>query len=241
MGKCKAMMALLTKHRSAELPEKPRRTAPNLAKNNSLIGIAYRPGLRAAGTVRNITGNRQIYGEGEDADAFFKVVSGVVRVCTFLSDGRRQIDAFHVSGDVFGLETGKAYSLSAEAVCASTVISYRRSDLARFEESNKALSRQLLFYAMRGLARAQAHSVLLGRRTAIEKVAAFIIDWAAYSPNSNVVTLAMSRQDIADYLGLTIETVSRTFSHLEREAFIEVTTARQITLKDRRGLRDLNN
>jgi CRP-like cAMP-binding protein len=97
--------------------------APNLAKNDSLIGIAYRPCLRAAGTVRNITGNRQIYGEGEDADAFFKVVSGVVRVCTFLSDGRRQIDAFHVSGDVFGLETGKAYSLSAEAVCASTLIS----------------------------------------------------------------------------------------------------------------------
>jgi CRP/FNR family nitrogen fixation transcriptional regulator len=191
--------------------------------------------------VRYITANRQIYGEGEDASAFFKVVSGVVRVCTFLSDGRRQIDAFHPSGDIFGLEAGKAYNLSAEAVCASTLISYRRSDLARFAANNEALSRQLLFYAMRGLARAPAHSVMLGRKTAVEKVAAFIIDWAAYSPNSNVVTLAMSRQDIADYLGLTIETVSRTFSHLEREAFIEVTTARQITLKDRRGLRDLNS
>ena len=79
-----------------------------------------------------------------------------------------------------------------------------------------------------------------GRKTAVEKVVAFIIDQAAYSPGSNVVTLAMTRQDIADYLGLTVETVSRTFSHLEREALIEIPAARQIRPMDRDGLHDLN-
>ncbi len=177
------IVAPFTNHRSAE-PSGKRRIPPNLEN-----GIGYRPGLRAAGSVRSIAVNRQIYGEGEDADAFFKVVSGVVRVCKFLGDGRRQIDAFHPAGDVFGLEAGRQYSFSAEAVCASTLISYRRSDLARFAANNESLSRQLFSYAMRSLARSQAHSVLLGRRTAIEKVAAFIIDQAAYSPGSNVVTL----------------------------------------------------
>ncbi len=239
MRRTDAVIVPFTNHNSAERSAN-KQIAPNLENNSGLVGIGYRPGLRAAGKVRYITENRQIYAEGEDADTFFKVVSGVVRVCTFLGDGRRQIDAFHPSGDVFGLETG-AYSLTAEFVCASTLISYRRCDLARFAANNEPLSRQLLFYAMRSLARAQAHSVLLGRRTAVEKVAAFIIDWAGYSPNSNVVALPMTRQDIADYLGLSIETVSRTFSRLEREAFIEVTTARQITLKDRKGLHDLNN
>lgn len=92
---------------------------------------------------------------------------------------------------------------------------------------------------MRNLARAQAHSVLLGQGTAVEKVAAFIIDWAACSPDTNTFSLPMTRQDIADYLGLTLETVSRTFSRLQREAFIELSTARQIILRDRNGLHDL--
>jgi len=83
--------------------------------------------------------------------------------------------------------------------------------------------------------------VLLGRRSAVEKVAAFLIDWAAYSPETTIIALEMTRQDIADYLGLTVETVSRTFSHLERKALIERPSARQIKLKDRKRLRDLSS
>ena len=82
-------------------------------------------GLRAIGPVLFFAQDRDIYGEGDDADVFFKVVSGVVRTCKFLSDGRRQIDSFHVAGDVFGLEAGAEHSLSAEAVCDCTVMSYR--------------------------------------------------------------------------------------------------------------------
>jgi CRP/FNR family nitrogen fixation transcriptional regulator len=192
------------------------------------------------GPVMHFTQDSEIYGEGDAAEGFFKVVSGVVRTCKFLNDGRRQIDAFHVAGDVFGFEAGKEYRLSAEAVSDCTVVSYRRRGLDKLAADNSALSQQLFFYAIRNMTRAQDHSLLLGRKSAVEKVAAFLMEWAQHSPGTRTVTLAMTRQDIADYLGLTIETVSRTLSHLERGAVIELPTARQIRLKNPAALRDLN-
>jgi CRP/FNR family nitrogen fixation transcriptional regulator len=198
-------------------------------------------GLHAIGPVMHFAQDRDIYGEGDDADVFFKVVSGVVRTCKFLSDGRRQIDSFHVAGDVFGLEAGAEHTLCAEAVCDCTVISYRRRGLEMLAANDGSLSHQLFSYAMRSLARAQEHSLLLGRRSAVEKVAAFLIEWAEYAPESRVISLAMTRQDIADYLGLTMETVSRTLSQLERDGLIELPTARQIWIKNLAALRNLNS
>jgi CRP/FNR family nitrogen fixation transcriptional regulator len=93
---------------------------------------------------------------------------------------------------------------------------------------------------MRSLARAQVHALLLGRRSAVEKVAAFLVDWATHSANTGTVTLEMTRQDIADYLGLTIETVSRTLSQFERDGMIQFSTARHIRLTDPAALCDLN-
>ena len=204
-------------------------------------GGAVPRGLSAAGSVLDFVRNREIYGEGCEADLFFRVLTGVVRTCKLLSDGRRQVDAFHVAGDVFGLELGARHGLSAEAVCDSTIISYRRREIATHAANSKRLSHQLFSYAMHSLARAQAHSLLLGRGTAIEKVAAFLTDWSAHSSQGEVVTLVMPRQDIADYLGLTTETVSRILSQLERRGLIERPTARQVRLKNRRTLRDLNS
>jgi CRP/FNR family transcriptional regulator, nitrogen fixation regulation protein len=204
-------------------------------------GAAARDGTPCAGLSAHFAQDREIYGEGDDADTYYKVVSGVVRTCKFLSDGRRQIDAFHVAGDFFGFELGAERSLSAEAVCDCTIIAYRRPRASAPAADDEALSRQLLSHAMRSLARAQEHSLLLGRRSAVEKVAAFLIDWAGQSKGDKVVTLAMTRQDIADYLGLTIETVSRTMSQLEREGVIELPTARQIRLKDLIALRGANS
>jgi CRP/FNR family nitrogen fixation transcriptional regulator len=198
-----------------------------------------RLGPPVAGSVQDFVRNRVIYVEGDDANSFFKVALGVVRTCRFLSDGRRQIEAFYAAGDVFGLEAGAEHSFSAEAVTGSRIISYRRRDLAALMADNEGFSRQLFTYAMQRLARAQEHAVLLGRRSAVEKVAAFLIDWPAYSPASTTIALEMTRQDIADYLGLTVETVSRTFSHLERNGLIERPSARQIRLTDRKQLRDL--
>jgi CRP/FNR family nitrogen fixation transcriptional regulator len=207
------------------------------AKAGHRQGVA----LQAIGPVLQFAQDRDIYGEGDEADVFFKVVSGVVRTCKFLSDGRRQIDSFHVAGDVFGLETGHAHSLCAEAVSDCAVISYRRRGLETLAANDQALSHQLFSYAMRNLARAQEHSLLLGRRNAVEKVAAFLIDMSERAPPSEVILLAMTRQDIADYLGLTMETVSRTFSQLEREAFIELASARQVRMKNLAALRRLNS
>ena len=196
-------------------------------------------GLGLAGTVVNITQDREIYAEGTPAGSFYKVVSGVVRTCKFLSDGRRQIDAFYRPGDIFGIEADAEHSLSAEAVCDCILIAYRRRgvDLAM---AGGAGADQLFDHLLRRVAQTQEHALLLGRRSALEKVAAFLVDWADQSENRKVVSLAMTRQDIADYLGLTIETVSRTLSQLERDGLIEMPIARQIRLTDLQALRDLN-
>ncbi len=186
------------------------------------------------------TQDREIYGEGAAADVFFQVVEGVVRTCKFLSDGRRQIDGFHVAGDVFGFEAGAEYRLSAEAVCDCSLAFHRRRGLEGLAANDLALSQQLLSYAMQGMTRAQDHSLLLGRRSAVGRVAAFLVEWAQHCAGGETIVLAMTRQDIADYLGLTIETVSRTFSQLERDGVIEIPTARQIHLKNPAALRSLS-
>ncbi len=197
--------------------------------------------LASTGHLVQFAQDCEIYGEGDKAAVFFKVVEGVVRTCKFLSDGRRQIDAFHVAGDVFGFEAGAEHRLSAEAVCNCWLTSHRRRGLEELAATDLALSQQLFSYAMRGMARAQDHSLLLGRRSAIEKVAAFLVEWARHAAGCPTITLAMTRQDIADYLGLTIETVSRTLSQLERDAVIEIPTARHIRLKNLAALHSLKS
>ncbi|WP_158927645.1 helix-turn-helix domain-containing protein [Acidisphaera sp. S103] len=204
-------------------------------------GSEWESGLASTGTVMHFAQDQEIYGEGDDALTFFKVVSGVVRTCKFLADGRRQIDSFHIVGDVFGVEADAEHAFCAQAVCDCTVVAYRRRGLETAASTDADLSRHLFSHAMRTLSRAQDHALLLGRKSAIEKVAAFLVEWAAHSPGAVIVSLAMTRQDIADYLGLTIETVSRTLSHLERAAIIELSSARQIRLKDPAALRVLNS
>lgn len=199
----------------------------------------YHGDLRATGRAQHFVRDREIYRDGDDADHVFKVDAGVVRSYKFLRDGRRQVNAFHVPGHVFGLEVGARYSLSAAAASDCTVIAYRRRHLEQLAANNDKLSIQLFSSALRSLARAQEHSLSLGRRTAVEKVAMFLIGCSEYSPGSDDIILAMKRKDIADYLGLTIETVSRTFADLEHRAFIELAGVRQVRLRDTAALRDL--
>jgi CRP/FNR family nitrogen fixation transcriptional regulator len=192
-----------------------------------------------AGTVMQFAPERAIYEEGDQVRHFYKVVRGMVRTCRFLNDGRRQIDAFHAEGDVFGLESGTEHRLSAEAVSECTVIAYRRRGMDGAMARDDSMARQFFSHAMTCLMRAQEHSLLLGRGTAAQKIATFLLEMAHRGSCDAVVDLAMSRQDIADYLGLTIETVSRTMSHLERDAVIGLPTARRVVLKDRRALKTM--
>jgi CRP/FNR family nitrogen fixation transcriptional regulator len=198
-------------------------------------------GLDLSGVVLHIVADRQIYAEGDEAKSFYKVVSGVVRICRFLSDGRRQIDAFQMTGDVFGFEAGSEHRMSAEAVSDCTVIAYRRRGLEAMIGQDEKLSRWFFSHAISTMASTREHSLLLGRASAAQKISAFLLEAAGRKGNDTVVDLAMSRQDIADYLGLTIETVSRTLSQLERDGTISLPSARRVVLKDRRSLRVLNS
>lgn len=195
--------------------------------------------LHMAGTVVHVTEGREIFAEGDSTDTFYKVVSGVVRVCKFLNDGRRQIEAFHVTGETFGFELAAERTLSAEAVSDCTLISYRRHKIEQLAQQDEIVSHQLFQFAMHNLAQAQSHSLLLGRRGAAEKVASFILGWAGRCASDSIVQLAMTRQDIADYLGLTIETVSRSLSQFERDGVIALPSTRQLEVLNVDALHDL--
>jgi CRP/FNR family nitrogen fixation transcriptional regulator len=202
-------------------------------------GHDYEGDLRVTGRARHFLRDREIYTEGDSADCVFKVEVGVVRTYNFLRDGRRQVYAFHGPGSVFGLEIGKAYGLSAAAASDCEVISYGRCNLERLAAHDERLSLLLYSTVLCGLARAQQHSLSLGRRSAIEKVAIFLMGCTELPIAGADILLAMSRNDIADHLGLTIETVSRSFSDLVDRAFIELKGARHVRLVDIAGLREL--
>jgi CRP-like cAMP-binding protein len=179
--------------------------------------------------------NVEIYGENENAEYLYKVVSGTVRTYKMLADGRRQIGAFYVPGDVFGLENGAQHAFSAEAVADTKVLVVKRSAIVALAARDTEVARQLWTITCRELQRAQDHFLAL-IKTAEERVVGFLLDMAGRVSNDNQFDLPMSRQDIADYLGLTIETVSRTMSQLESLAAIELPTSRHVVLRNRSAL-----
>jgi len=183
----------------------------------------------------------EIFAEGDRATCFYKVVSGAIRTSKLLSDGRRQIDAFHLAGDFFGIEVGREHRFSAEALGRATVIAYRRTALDALGNGRGEFSRQIIASMMHSLERAQAHMMLLGRKTALERIATFLLDLAERLDDDHL-DMMMSRIDIADHLGLTIETVSRTLTQLERKGIIEVVGHRRtIVLQDKDALRNLDS
>jgi CRP/FNR family nitrogen fixation transcriptional regulator len=198
-------------------------------------------GMAIAGQVLNFAQDSEIYAECSEVRSFYKVVSGVVRTCKFLSDGRRQIGGFHRAGEIFGLELGAFHSLSAEAVSDCTVVAYRWRGLHQMTAQGGQLAPQIFSFAMQCLQRAQDHALLLGRRSAAQRVAAFLLEAAGREGAEHTVHLAMTRQDIADYLGLTIETVSRTLSQFERDGLIGLRSTRLLVLHNSRALASLND
>jgi CRP/FNR family transcriptional regulator, nitrogen fixation regulation protein len=184
--------------------------------------------------------NTEIYGEGEEAEYIYQVVSGAVRTYKILNDGRRQIGAFYLAGDIFGLEIGEEHQLSAEAICNCTVSVIKRSSLATLAGRDNGIAQALWTLTAHELQRMQKH-VLLLVRTAQERVASFLLEMADRTAGVGSIELPMSRQDIADYLGLTIETVSRTLTALEGQAAIALPSARRVQLTNVRELRRLDS
>lgn len=192
--------------------------------------------LPAIGPRLTFSREEEIFGEGESSEHIYQVLEGVVRTCRFSSDGRRQIEDFHLAGEYFGLEMGADHTCSAEAVGPVTVLLLKRSTLSELAGRDVAVSSRLLDLTMSSLARSQKHVGVLSRKGACERVAAFLLDFADRSGAAAFVDLPMSRQEIGDYLGLTIETVSRTFTQLEAERLIGLTERRRISLRNREAL-----
>ncbi len=182
--------------------------------------------------------NSEIYGENEPADYLYKIVSGTVRTYKMLNDGRRQVGAFYGPGDMFGVEAGDEHTFSAEAITEVKVLVIKRASVVAAAASDNAVARALWNLTGRELQRVQDHILLL-IKTAQERVAGFLLEMGKRAAG-NEIELPMSRQDIADYLGLTIETVSRTLTQLENSAAIAVPSARRIVLRDRAALAELN-
>ena len=179
--------------------------------------------------------NAEIYGEAEPADYVYKVVSGTVRTDKVLADGRRQVGAFYLSGDIFGLEGADDHTFSAEAVVDSKVLVIKRNALIALAMRDHDVARQLWTLTGSELRRVQEHALLL-IKTAQERVIGFLLEMANRVPTGDRIDLPMSRQDIADYLGLTIETISRTLTHLEKEAMIDLPNSRCVILRNRTKL-----
>ncbi|WP_202294715.1 helix-turn-helix domain-containing protein [Mesorhizobium sp. 131-2-1] len=165
----------------------------------------------------------EIYAQGEKAGAFYQVEFGAVRVYRLLADGRRQISAFHLAGETFGFEAGTTHHFFAEAINATGVRVFRLA-------AGTDMAPQLLPLALKGLTRAQEHLLVLGRQNAIERVAAFLLDMAERQGGLRQVELPMSRVDIGDYLGLTIETVSRVFTKLKEKGVIRLLSLRCVEI-----------
>jgi CRP/FNR family nitrogen fixation transcriptional regulator len=182
----------------------------------------------------------EIHGENEPADYVYQVKKGAVRSYKLLSDGRRQIGAFHLVGDIFGLTNGENHRFTAEAVVDTTLWLMKRRSLEVISQTDGVLARNLLSLTTRSLQHAEDHMLLLGRKDSLEKVATFLLEMDKRL--ADAMTLPMSRRDIADYLGLTLETVSRALSRLRRAGAISlaVDTPREITILDRKLLLALN-
>jgi CRP/FNR family nitrogen fixation transcriptional regulator len=182
----------------------------------------------------------EIYGEDEPAEYVYQVIRGAVRTYKLLSDGRRQIGAFHLPGDVFGLESAMAHRLAAEAIIDTTVRLVKRRSLEQAAGVDVQIARKLWTMTAGDLRHAEDHMLLLGRKNAMERVANFLLEMDRRLAVAGMMALPMCRRDIGDYLGLTLETVSRALSQLHDEGVLGFSGARQIVLRNRQRLKNMD-
>jgi CRP/FNR family nitrogen fixation transcriptional regulator len=184
--------------------------------------------------------DEEIYGEDEQAEYVYQIIRGAVRTYKLTSDGRRQIGTFHLPGDVFGLESGTNHRLAAEAIIDTTVRLVKRRSLEQAANDSVQVARKLWGITAGELRHAENHMLLLGRKSAMERVANFLLEMDRRLAVAGMMALPMCRRDIGDYLGLTLETVSRALSQLHGEGVLGFSGARQIVLRNRQHLRNMD-
>jgi CRP-like cAMP-binding protein len=197
--------------------------------------------LQQAGVKVRCSRGETIFNDGDEATSCYKVISGAVRLCKHMADGRRQIADFLLAGDFFGFTQFGQYKFTAEAVGDVVLMSYPQRLVARLSSSMPNLRERLLVLLSQRLLGMQDHLVMLGRQTAKERVSSFLLHIAERSDAEEGLAfdLPMSRQDVADYLGLTIETVCRMLSELKREKIIAIPNTSQVVINDIETLQTL--
>jgi CRP/FNR family transcriptional regulator, nitrogen fixation regulation protein len=213
---------------SGTAPTRPRVSTYSLASEIEEMGAAV-----------SFPRDAEIYRENSPAIYLYKVISGTVRTFKALSNGRRQIGAFYLPGDIFGVETGPEHAFSSAAITEAKLLVIEREVVVALAARDNDVARQLWSLTSRELKHARNH-VLLLIQSAQERVAGFLLEMADRVPARDEIELPMPRQDIADYLGLTIETVSRMLTHLEKGAAIALPTSRRVVLRNRSILNRIN-
>ncbi|HME20553.1 MAG TPA: helix-turn-helix domain-containing protein [Acetobacteraceae bacterium] len=180
--------------------------------------------LEQFGTTVSVHRDRQIHGQGDQAAWCYRILSGCVRTVRLMEDGRRQIGEFLMAGDLLGFDTLASYDFAAEAVSDVVLRRYPRRMVDGLAESNVTLTGRLRDLTSISLRLAHARMILLGRKTASERIASFLLEMAERLPEvrPDVLDLPMGRTDIADHLGLTIETVCRVLGHLRRDGTVTI-------------------
>jgi CRP/FNR family nitrogen fixation transcriptional regulator len=182
----------------------------------------------------------QVFRNGEVPKYIYQIKEGAVRSYKLLSDGRRQIAAFYLPGDIFGIETDDLHRFTAEAIIDTTVwIATQHRPFEKLDERELANTRNVFELLHNSLERAQNHLFLLGRQEAHERVACFLLEMDRRLKKPTVIVLPMTRADIADYLGITIETVSRLLSAFRDRGVISFNGHREVILVDRTKLAEV--
>lgn len=180
-----------------------------------------------------------IFCEGDDADFLYEVLDGVICSSRLLSDGRRHVISFSYPGDLVGLSHKESYRFSCDAVSPAKVRVIPRNAILNAVKDRPDLGEKLLQSAADQLAEMHDHAVMLGCKSAIEKVTSFLLVLAKRRADGEEIHLPMTRTDIADYLGLTVETVSRNLTKLRLQGVIDLPEAHTVLIRDMGRLNDL--
>ena len=197
--------------------------------------------LASIGVIRKCHRGEEICSQGQPAEYWYRVTSGTARRCVTRADGRRQIVELLLPGDFFGITALNEYDSTVEAVAEHTIVaSYPRRRVEMLAEADPQLSREIRQLTFEALSRLQAQLMILGRITATEKVGSFLLTMAERLSDQtlNRVDLPISRYDIADYLGLSVETVSRSLTSLKNHGLIALSGPRSVRILDRDALEE---
>jgi CRP-like cAMP-binding protein len=195
--------------------------------------------LDRIGKVMSIGRDGAVFVEGDAARYCFKVITGAVRNCRLLADGRRHIAEFFLPGDFIALDAEETYRFTAEAVTDTTLMRYPRSGIEQMTSAEPRMGKCLLHLLSMSLSAAQQQMLLLSRKNAVERIASFLVVMADRGVDGDHVSLPMTRGDIADHLGLTTETVSRIFSQLKAQHVIRLMGAAEVFVSDIGALEEL--